>query len=129
MTQQTATIIGCQRTAAMMLSLPWHGGIVSRATVRAALPGGATAKSALSKLLRDCQANGNASVGTLFVRVLAPHLLRLHALRDLPGEPTLSDFVDVLAVAGKIRHQIASEPNPAVRRLRQAEVEFLESLR
>jgi hypothetical protein len=78
--------------------------------------------------LHISQEDAHLTVGTYLVRVHAPHVLRLNALQDLPGEPTLSEFVDVLAVAGIVRHRVALEPNPAIRQVRQAEAEFLESL-
>jgi hypothetical protein len=129
MTEQTLTPkIGYRRKAAMMLSLVWPDGSVSRATIRAALPRDETANLALSRFLRWCYTHEYATSGRYFIRVLQPDTLRAYALNDQPPTTGLRDFVYIPTVAETVRRQVVCQGNSAIRRLRQAECEFLESL-
>ena len=129
MTQQTTSNTGHRPAAAMMLSLDWPDGCVSRATVRSALPQGNSGRLALRGLLSDyAYANGYAVGGRHFIRVLQPDRLRDYAFDNVPTAANLQDFVHVPTLVATIRRQTFCEKNSAIRRRREAEAEFLESL-
>jgi hypothetical protein len=129
MTQQVERKIGLRKTVALMLSLAWPDSSVSRATVRAALPQGDTGHLALRGFLGDfAYKNGHATGGRYFIHVLQPDALREYAFGGLPPTTTIYDFVHLPTVVANIRRQIYGEPNPAIRRRREAEADLLESL-
>jgi len=60
--------------------------------------------------------------------LVKPDELRAYALRDLPPETTMHDFIDIPKVLDIIARRLACESNPAVRRRRAAEAELLRTL-
>jgi hypothetical protein len=117
---------GYMRKMSMLMSVA--EGVISRRTLRAVVPPGDVGNAAMRRHLGNCYERGHASPGKYFVRVLDADALRRYALDGLPGAPTFADFVHVPSLVETVRRQISCEPNPAIRRLRLAEVALLERL-